>query len=130
MQPLALLCAGPERPRRRRAAEQRNELSSLMKKTIGHGTTPWAAFRAFPTETIAHPDEGRLLRRGISIRSMVYVGSGPKTGSVRLSDRCLLRREHRTSTYTAAISFCSVAPEYLGHMRYAELVRAATSLVA
>src|SRR5262245_65430201 len=42
-----------ERPRCRRAAEQRDELASLMKKTIRHGTTPWAAIRAFPTETIA-----------------------------------------------------------------------------
>jgi hypothetical protein len=77
-QPLALLRAGRERPRRRRAADQRDELSSLMKKTIGHGTTPWAAFRAFPTETIAHPDKGRLLRCGISIRSMSARGQTEK----------------------------------------------------
>ncbi len=35
-----------------------DKLTSLIEKTIGHGTTPWAAFRAFPTETIAHPMRG------------------------------------------------------------------------
>ena len=34
-----LLCARRERPRDRRAAEQRDELAAFIKKTIGHDTT-------------------------------------------------------------------------------------------
>ena len=81
---LSLLRARRERPRRRRAAEQRNELAPFQ----------WPMSPVLPTGRIAHlGGAGDLLHCGISSRAMAALGHSRQIDSLVTLAACPLRSE-------------------------------------
>jgi hypothetical protein len=78
-------------PVRDQAAGGDEVAERVDRRSIG---APWAAFRAFPTETIAHPEEGKLLSRGIPIPFISARGQQRRSKAARTLIKSTPRSRH------------------------------------